>query len=76
MRARFLTLAAAAGFSTAGSLVTSTIASREKQFCPGATASAIDYYILAAHDAFLVPKNSAGNHLAGYAAFPFFRAAV
>ena len=72
MRQRFLTEAAAAGFPTGPSLLTATIKQRFQQVCPGATPSAVDYYLLGVHDIFGVPKDAAGNHLAGFGLFPLF----
>jgi len=76
MRQSFLAEAAAAGFSTSSSLVTSQIAARFQQVCPGSTPSAVDYYLLGAHDSFGIPKDTAGNHLAAYGKFPLFTPAV
>lgn len=72
MRQRFLTEAAAAGFPTQAGLVTPTIKQRLLQVCPGATPSAVDYYLLGVHDIFNVPKDSAGNYLPGHGIFPLF----
>lgn len=76
MRQRFLTDAAAAGFSVDPGLMTPELTTRFRTICATATPSAVDYYILAAHSVFGVPKNSAGNDLAGYGAFPFFTPSV
>lgn len=76
MRARFLDDVAAAGFSVDPTLMTAELTARFRTLCATATPSAVDYYILAAHSDFGVPKNSAGNFLAGYGKFPFFTPSV
>jgi hypothetical protein len=72
MRNRFLELAAAAGFSTSSRLMTSALKRRFNQVCPGETPTAVDYYILAAHDTFQIPRNNLGSYLAALGKFPFF----
>lgn len=72
MRQRFLDEAQAAGFDVSPSLVTPALAARFHTVCPNATPSAVDYYLLSAHDVFGIPRNAGGNHLAGYGAFPLF----
>jgi hypothetical protein len=78
MRQRFLQEAAKAGFSTDVSLIPpgSALATRFKEVCPQATPTAVDYYLLGAHDVFGVPKDDEGNYLAGYGKFPLFHPAV
>jgi len=76
MRQRFLQQASAAGFSTASSLMTSALTARFKTVCPNATPSAVDYYILGAHEVFAIPKDASGNHLQGYGKHPLFTPAV
>jgi hypothetical protein len=72
MRQRFLDKAAAAGFSTDASLVTSALATRFATVCPTKTPTAVDYYLLGAHDVFDIPRNTSGNDLAAAATFPLF----
>jgi hypothetical protein len=76
MRQRFLDEAAAAGFVTDPGLVTPEIAARFQKVCPGGTPSAVDYYLLGAHDIFGIPKDAKGNHLEAYAKFPLFSPGV
>lgn len=72
MRAMLLAQMSQAGFSTASSLLTAEQKSRFAQICPGATANAVDHYLLGAHSAYGVPKDATGNHLSGYGKFPLF----
>ncbi|HEY3445957.1 MAG TPA: hypothetical protein VGK67_06300 [Myxococcales bacterium] len=76
MRQRFIDDAAKAGFSVDPALMTAELTARFRTICATATPTAVDYYILAAHSVFGVPKNASGNHLAGYGAFPFFTPSV
>ena len=75
MRAQFLAKAAAAGFDT-NVAIPSAIAARFATVCPGQTPTAVDYYLLGAHDPFGVPRNTTGNDLAGYGSFPLFSPSV
>ena len=45
-------------------------------FCPDAIPTAVDYYIIQAHDIFAVPKDMSGNDLAYAGSFPFFKPGV
>ncbi|MBN1770391.1 MAG: hypothetical protein JXB32_03950 [Deltaproteobacteria bacterium] len=76
MRTRFLELAAAAGYPVDAGLVTPALAARFHEVCPSDEPTAIDYYILGAHDVFGIPRDGQGNHLAAYGATPFFEPAV
>ena len=76
MRQLFLDKAGAAGFPTSPSLVTPALAARFHQVCPNSTPTAVDYYLLGAHEVFGIPKNTAGNDLAAVGAFPLFTASV
>jgi hypothetical protein len=76
MRQLFLAKAAAAGFPTSPSLVTPALAARFHQVCPNATPTAVDYYLLGAHDVFGIPKNTTGNDLGAVGSFPLFTASV
>ncbi len=76
MRQLFLDKAGAAGFPTSPSLVTPALAARFHQVCPSSTPTAVDYYLLGAHDVFGVPKNTAGNDLGAVGSFPLFTASV
>jgi hypothetical protein len=71
MRAQVLEKAAAAGFDTAPA-IPAALAQRFATVCPTKTPTAVDYYLLGAHDPFGIPKNTAGNYLAGYGTFPLF----
>jgi hypothetical protein len=72
MRQRFLDQAAAAGFATDPSIVTPELAARFATVCPTRTPTAVDYYLLGAHDVFGIPRNGAGNDLEAATAFPLF----
>jgi hypothetical protein len=72
MRQRFLDKAAAAGFSTDPGLVTPALAARFASVCPTKTPTAVDYYLLGAHEVFSIPKNTSGNDLAAAGVFPLF----
>lgn len=76
MRQLFLQRAQAAGFSVDPNLVTPALLARFHTVCPNGTPTAVDYYLLGAHDVFDIPKNSAGNDLAGYGRFPLFTPSV
>ena len=76
MRSRFLLEAADAGYRTDDGLLTPAILDRFETVCPGDSASAVDYYILAAHDDFGVPKDDSGNYPEGFGTYPFFDVAV
>ena len=76
MRQKLLKAIATAGFPTNAGLVTSKVASQVQSFCPGASATVVDHYILGAHGLYGVPQNSSGNALDALAKFPFFRSAV
>lgn len=71
MRARFRDKATAAGFSVTPT-IPAAMAQRFATVCPTKTPDAVDYYLLGAHDPFGIPKNTVGNHLAGYGTFPLF----
>jgi hypothetical protein len=75
MRARLLEAATAAGFSATPAEIES-VGAELQTICPGAEPTAVDYWILAAHDAFGVPTDDAGNDLANAGAFPFFEPRV
>jgi hypothetical protein len=62
----------AAGFAADPSIVTEEIASRFAAVCPGETPTAVDFYLLGAHDHFGIPRNDAGNFLDGHGTFPLF----
>jgi hypothetical protein len=72
MRQRFLAAAMEAGFPVDASLVTPALATRFATVCPTKTPTAVDYYLLGAHDVFAIPKNTSGNDLAAHATFPLF----
>lgn len=72
MRQLFLSRAQAAGFSIDPALVTPALAARFHTVCPAGTPTAVDYYLLGAHDLFGVPKNASGNDLAASGRFPLF----
>ncbi|MDB4963570.1 MAG: hypothetical protein JWP01_3569 [Myxococcales bacterium] len=72
MRQRFLASAMEAGFPVDASLVTPALATRFATVCPTKTPTAVDYYLLGAHDVFSIPRNTSGNHLAAHATFPLF----
>jgi len=76
MRALFLDRAQAAGFSVDAGLVTPALATRFHTVCPAATPTAVDYYLLGAHDVFGIPKNASGNDLANVGRFPLFTPSV
>jgi hypothetical protein len=76
MRQQFLDAADAAGYPVGDQLVTSHVSQRVAEFCPNATPSAVDYYILGAHDPFGIPKNDRGNALGSVGDFPFLDPAV
>jgi hypothetical protein len=75
MRARLLEAATAAGFSATPAEIES-VAAELQTICPGANPTAVDYWILAAHDVFGVPTDTAGNDLAHAGTFPFFEPRV
>ncbi len=70
MRAKFLEKAATAGFTAPS--IPPTLAQRFATVCPTKTPTAVDYYLLGAHDPFGIPKNTTGNHLAGNGVYPLF----
>ena len=76
MRTRFLELAEAAGYAVDPGLVTPALAARFHEVCPADAPTAVDYYILGAHDLFGIPRDGQGNHLAAYGRTPFFDPAV
>lgn len=76
MRQLFLQRAQAAGFSVDPGLVTPALLARFRTVCATATPTAVDYYLLGAHDVFGIPKNDAGNDLAAYGQFPLFTPSV
>ena len=76
MRALFLKLAADHGYDTRASLMTPALTDRFHQVCPNATPTAVDYYLLAAHDVFGIPRNGAGNDLAAVGTYPFVDPAI
>lgn len=75
MRERLLEAATAAGFSATPAEIES-VAAELQTICPDAEPTAVDYWILAAHDAFGVPTDTAGNDLAHAGTFPFFEPRV
>lgn len=75
MRARLLEAATAAGFSATPAEIES-VAAELQTICPGAEPTAVDYWILAAHDVFGVPTDTAGNDLPHAGTFPFFEPRV
>lgn len=70
MRARFAEIAAAGGFPTEG-LAMPALEERLQEVCSDATFSAVDYYILGAHEPFGIPRNANGNHLVAVGEYPF-----
>ncbi len=72
MRASFIEACLAAGFAAGDDLVTAEIAARFHEVCPDDTPSAVDYYLLGAHDVFNIPRDDAGNFLEAYGIFPLF----
>lgn len=72
MRAALLAALDAHGFPADASTVSATEAARFASVCPNATPTAVDHYLLGAHDVFGVPRDSSGNHLEGNGVFPFF----
>ncbi len=70
MRALFADIAADAGFPTED-LLTPELQNRFHDVCPDATPSAVDYYILGAHEPFGIPRNDNGNHLVAVGDYPF-----
>lgn len=75
MRGRLQTALDAAGFVPPADAVAG-VADAVHTFCPDATPTAVDYYILTAHSAFAVPTDAAGNDLEHAGQFPFFTPAV
>ncbi|MBN2360893.1 MAG: hypothetical protein JXR83_15665 [Deltaproteobacteria bacterium] len=71
MRARLAAALEAAGFSPSADDVASVTADLHT-FCPNATPTAVDFYILTVHSRFGVPTNSTGNDLPHAGTFPFF----
>jgi hypothetical protein len=71
MRQVFVDKAAAAGFSVSP-VIPAEMVSRFDTVCPGRTPTAVDYYLLGAHDVFGIPRNTTGNDLVGYGSFPLF----
>lgn len=76
MRQAFIDEAAAAGYDTSASLMTGVLESRFQQVCPGSESSAVDFFLLGAHDVFGIPRDGSGNHLDGYGSFPLFEPRV
>lgn len=72
MRALLLSRMADAGFDTGDALMTPALLTRFRTVCATATPSAVDAYLLAAHDTFDIPRNASGNDLAAYGRFPLF----
>lgn len=75
MRARLQAALDAAGYVPTADEIASVTADVQ-QFCPGVAPTAVDYYIVAAHSAFGVPTDAAGNDLAHAGTFPFFTPSV
>jgi hypothetical protein len=76
MRSRFLGELRAAGYPT-DPFVPPHVVSRVQSFCPGTPATAVDFYLLGAHEQFGIPTNNIGNHLApSFMAFPLFSPVV
>jgi hypothetical protein len=72
MRASFIEACLAAGFAAGDDLVTPDTAARFHEVCPDDTPSAVDYYLLGAHDVFHIPRDDAGNFLEAFGVFPLF----
>lgn len=75
MRARLDTALGAAGFAPSASEIDS-VAPELHTFCPSATPTRVDYYILGVHSRFDVPTNGTGNDLPRAGSFPFFNPRV
>ena len=71
MRARLATAITAAGFSATPAQI-AAIDPQVKSFCPSATATLVDYYIVTAHSQFAIPTDTTGNDLANAGTYPFF----
>lgn len=71
MRRRMNNSLRAHGFAPTATEI-SSVAPAVRSVCAKAVPDAVDYYILAAHDRFGVPQDSAGNLLAAADRFPFF----
>lgn len=71
MRKRLAAAIANAGFAPSAAAIAG-VAADLHTFCPSSTPTVVDYYILTAHSAFGVPKNSTGNDLPNVGKFPFF----
>ena len=71
MRTRLAKAIGDAGFSATAAQIAS-VTTDLHAFCPGATPTLVDYYILTAHSVFGVPKSASGNDLAHAGKFPFF----
>jgi hypothetical protein len=61
----------AAGFSPTAAAIAS-VTSDVHTFCPTATPTIVDYYIVSTHDVFAVPTNTTGNDLPNAGKYPFF----
>lgn len=71
MRSRLAKAMLDAGFMPSASAI-SAVGDELKTFCPSATPTIVDYYILTAHSAFGVPKDTSGNDLPNAGKYPFF----
>lgn len=75
MRERLQAALDAAGFVPPADAIAG-VAAEVQTFCPDASPTAVDYYILTAHSAFGVPTDAAGNDLEHAGEFPFFTPGV
>jgi len=75
MRARLAKAMTDAGFAPTAAEIAS-VTTAVQTFCPGVTPTMVDYYIVSAHSAFAVPKDTSGNDLANAGKFPFFTPSV
>lgn len=71
MRSRLAKAMLDAGFMPSASAI-AAVGGELRTFCPSATPTIVDYYILTAHSAFGVPKDNAGNDLTNAGKYPFF----
>ncbi len=71
MRAKLATAITDAGFTVSAADI-AAIDPQVKTFCPNATATMVDYYIVTAHSQFGVPTNTTGNDLVNAGVYPFF----
>ncbi len=76
MRDLFMDLADQAGYSTDADLMTEQLTERFHEVCPNDSPTAVDYYLLGAHDPFGIPKNDNGNYLEAVGVHPLMDTAV